>query len=204
MTKIDLQYDLANDTPADAVPVEANFNRIEQHINQELIERDGTVAMREQLRLVNSTPLNEFDATSKGYVDAGLAPHARTGAFVQPTVGQSLTFSVAVKLTFSAVTEYNGDWWTSSPSGDLVVPAGGDGLYYAYSAIVSTHESIVSTQIRVNGSAVTVDNTLGLSVDGGHLLLAAGNTVTFWATANTSPAGSLISSSKIKLVRVSL
>jgi microcystin-dependent protein len=66
--KIDLQYDLANMTPADANPVEANFNRIEQYTNQELIERDGSVAMRAQLRLFGD-PVNALDAAPKQYVD---------------------------------------------------------------------------------------------------------------------------------------
>ena len=61
-------YDLLNYTPASASPVEANFNRIEQHINQELIERDGTVAMRAQLKLVGD-PVAPLDAAPKQYVD---------------------------------------------------------------------------------------------------------------------------------------
>jgi microcystin-dependent protein len=69
LTKLDLQYDLLNDTPANASPPEANFNRIEQHANQELIERDGTVAMRAQLRLVGD-PINALDAAPKQFVDA--------------------------------------------------------------------------------------------------------------------------------------
>jgi microcystin-dependent protein len=68
MAKIDLQYDLVNYTPASASPVEANFNRIEQHINQEVIERGGTVAMTAQLRLVGD-PVNDLDAAPKQYVD---------------------------------------------------------------------------------------------------------------------------------------
>lgn len=68
MTKIDLQYDLANLTPADANPPEANFNRIEQHINQELIERDGTVAMRAELSLA-ADPVQPLGAATKQYVD---------------------------------------------------------------------------------------------------------------------------------------
>ena len=69
MGLLDLQYDLVNLTPADANPVEANFNRIEQHVNQEVIERDGTVAMRQPLRLPGD-PVNALDAATKSYVDA--------------------------------------------------------------------------------------------------------------------------------------
>jgi len=69
VASIDLQYDLANETPANASPVEANFNRVEQHINTELIERDGTVAMRQPLRL-SGDPVSALDAATKAYVDA--------------------------------------------------------------------------------------------------------------------------------------
>lgn len=65
---LDLQYDIINDTPAAAGPVEANFTRTEQYINNELIARDGHVAMTGQLRLVGS-PVNDLDAASKNYVD---------------------------------------------------------------------------------------------------------------------------------------
>jgi microcystin-dependent protein len=68
MTKIDLAYDLVNYTPATATPVEANFDRVEQHINQEIVERDGTVAMRAQLKLVGD-PVAALDAAPKQYVD---------------------------------------------------------------------------------------------------------------------------------------
>lgn len=69
MTKLDLQFDILNDTPANASTVDANFDRTEQHINQELIERDGTVAMRAQLRLVGN-PVSSLDAAPKQYVDS--------------------------------------------------------------------------------------------------------------------------------------
>jgi microcystin-dependent protein len=68
LSKLDLQYDLQNYTPASASPVEANLDRIEQHVNQETIERDGTVAMRAQLRLAGD-PVSNLDAAPKQYVD---------------------------------------------------------------------------------------------------------------------------------------
>jgi microcystin-dependent protein len=68
VAKIDLQYDILNYTPASASPPQANFNRIEQHINQEVIERGGTVAMTAQLKLVGD-PVAPLDAAPKQYVD---------------------------------------------------------------------------------------------------------------------------------------
>jgi microcystin-dependent protein len=68
VTKLNLQYDIVNLTPADAIPVEANYSRIEQHINQEVIERDGSVAMRAELTL-SGDPLTPLGAATKQYVD---------------------------------------------------------------------------------------------------------------------------------------
>jgi microcystin-dependent protein len=68
---LDLQYDIVDDTPAAAGPVQANFNRVEQYINQELIARDGHVAMTGQLRL-SGPPVADLDAAPKNYVDAVL------------------------------------------------------------------------------------------------------------------------------------
>jgi microcystin-dependent protein len=68
---LDLQYDLVNLTPANASPVEANFNRIESYINTDLIARDGSSAMTAQLQLVGD-PVNPLDAAPKQYVDAVL------------------------------------------------------------------------------------------------------------------------------------
>jgi microcystin-dependent protein len=65
---LDLQYDILNDTPAAAGPVEANFTRTEQYINQELIARDGHVAMTGQLHLAG-VPVADLDAAPKMYVD---------------------------------------------------------------------------------------------------------------------------------------
>lgn len=68
---LDLQYDLSNFTPADASPVEANFARTEDYINRELINRNGTVAMLGQLKLVGN-PTQALDAVPKSYVDTFL------------------------------------------------------------------------------------------------------------------------------------
>lgn len=98
MTKLDLQYDLINYTPASAAPPEANFNRIELHTNQELIERDGTVAMRAQLRLVGD-PINDLDAAPKQYVDQ-----------VMP---------VGIIMMFGGVTVPSGGRWASCNGAEM-------------------------------------------------------------------------------------
>ena len=68
MAKITLPYTIINGDPVDAGPVEGNYQTIEHHTNQELIERGGTVAMVAQLKLVGN-PVAPLDAAPKQYVD---------------------------------------------------------------------------------------------------------------------------------------
>lgn len=68
MPSLDLQYDLANLTPANASPVQANFVRLETFINTDLINRDGSTEMTGQLQLVGD-PVAPLDAAPKQYVD---------------------------------------------------------------------------------------------------------------------------------------
>lgn len=69
MPNLILPNDILNDTPADAVEVEENYNLIQQWINQELISRDGKIAMQAQLTLVGD-PTADKHAATKAYVDA--------------------------------------------------------------------------------------------------------------------------------------
>ena len=66
-----LPNDILNDTPADAAPVEENYNYIQQYINTNVVLRDGSVAMTGQLTLVGD-PIDDDDAVRKGYVDTFL------------------------------------------------------------------------------------------------------------------------------------
>lgn len=61
--------EIINDTPADAVPVDTNYKKIQQYINTEVIVRNGSVAMQGQLTLVGD-PVKDDDAARKAYVDA--------------------------------------------------------------------------------------------------------------------------------------
>jgi len=51
---ISLPYTIVNGDPVDAGPVEANYQTIERYTNQEVIQRNGAVAMTAQLKLVGS------------------------------------------------------------------------------------------------------------------------------------------------------
>jgi microcystin-dependent protein len=64
-----LPNDFVNGETADAVPVEQNYQLIENYLNTEVIGRDGTVAMAAPL-LLHGDPTQVNHAANKGYVDA--------------------------------------------------------------------------------------------------------------------------------------
>lgn len=69
MTAANVPNEIVNLTPADAVPVNQNFQYIEQFTNAELINRDGSVAMTAPLTL-SGTPTQPLQAAPKNYVDS--------------------------------------------------------------------------------------------------------------------------------------
>ena len=68
MTAMPPMRDILNNTPADAVDVDYNFKNIQSHIANELINRDGSVAMTGPITVPPPTAPNH--AASKAYVDA--------------------------------------------------------------------------------------------------------------------------------------
>jgi hypothetical protein len=64
-----LPNDIVNNSLADAVPVEQNYNLIQDYINNEIINRDGSVAMTGPLLLAGS-PTQPNHAVNKTYADA--------------------------------------------------------------------------------------------------------------------------------------
>jgi hypothetical protein len=69
MTAMPPLQDILIDTPANAEPVQQNFETIETHISNELINRDGSVGMTGPLSLPGE-PVSNNQAANKGYVDA--------------------------------------------------------------------------------------------------------------------------------------
>lgn len=71
MPPLILPNDIVNGSLADAVPVEENYNLIQNYVNDEVIRRDGGVAMAAPLLLVGD-PTQPDQAANKNYVDAVL------------------------------------------------------------------------------------------------------------------------------------
>ena len=73
MTAMPPLRDILNNTPANAVDVDFNFNTLEAHIGAELINRDGSVAMTGPLTLPGA-PTAPAHAATKAYVDSNVVP----------------------------------------------------------------------------------------------------------------------------------
>ena len=74
MSQMPQLRDILNDTPATAVDVDYNFGTLETHVAQELVNRDGTVAMTGALTLAGPAPSQPAHAVTKSYVDAQVVP----------------------------------------------------------------------------------------------------------------------------------
>lgn len=69
---------ISNGTAADASEVDDNFTTLANFVDQELVNRDGSIAMTGELLLANSSPSTSLAAASKGYVDAQATPSTGT------------------------------------------------------------------------------------------------------------------------------
>jgi len=68
MTNLNVPNNLTNGSTADATDVQQNFDAIETHVNTELLNRDGSIAMTGEL-LLPSNPTSNLAASTKSYVD---------------------------------------------------------------------------------------------------------------------------------------
>lgn len=68
MTSLNVPNSITNGTVADATDVQQNFDAIESHVNAEVINRDGSIAMTGEL-LLPSNPTSNLAASTKAYVD---------------------------------------------------------------------------------------------------------------------------------------
>ena len=68
MTSLNVPNSITNGTVADATDVQQNFDAIESHVNTEVVNRDGSIAMTGEL-LLPSNPTSNLAASTKSYVD---------------------------------------------------------------------------------------------------------------------------------------
>lgn len=72
MTALPPLRSILNDTPANAIDVDWNFQAIEDYVATDVIKRDGSVAMEAPLNLVGTPPTAPTHAVPKSYVDSSL------------------------------------------------------------------------------------------------------------------------------------
>ena len=103
-----LPNDILNGTPVDALPVEQNYNVIEQYVNTNTVLRDGSVAMTGQLTLVGN-PMQASHAVPKSYVDTVLPIGVMLdyGGAAAPAGGQWMLCDGATLSTTAYPTLFN-------------------------------------------------------------------------------------------------
>ena len=104
MTAMPTMRNIANNTPANAVDVDWNFETIETHVDNELVNRDGSVAMTAELLLAGN-PSSALAAAPKQYVDASI-PAGVTLAYAgtaAPTGWLLADGSVVSQATYAAL-----------------------------------------------------------------------------------------------------
>jgi len=74
MTAMQPLRSILNDTPANAIDVDWNFQAIEDYVATEVIRKDGAVAMEAPLNLLGAPPSAPSHAVTKAYVDANVVP----------------------------------------------------------------------------------------------------------------------------------
>lgn len=194
MSALNLAYDLANYTPADANPMQSNFQRVEQFINTELVNRDGSVAMTGQLKLVGD-PVAPLDAATKQFVDLllpigvmlpypapGAAPGAGTWAIANGAVLQTTDYAeLFAKYQYS----WGGSGGTFSlpnMSGRVPVGAGG-ALGGAVGAVGGSKDAVVVTH-QHNAKHAHGATAGAINMDHFHLMRNHGHSASSTAAGN--------------------
>jgi hypothetical protein len=186
MSNMPTLRDILNGDPADATDVEWNFNTIETHIDQELINRDGTVNMAAALNLVSGAPTLAAHATRKDYVDGLItATETRADSLSVFTRTTDITFGAAfenVDIEWEAETVDN-DAWGTAPTTNLTCPA--TGLYFVQASGTSTGAGVQLEWASVSGTVVQ----LGVS----HYYMTSGHVFKWRAYSTSEPTGTLTS-----------
>lgn len=120
MSSVSLTYTLTNGTPADATQVQQNFVDLRDHVNSELVQRDGSVAMTGNLALPGD-PSADAHAIRKAYLD-GPYVHASGGSSTVLTVKD--TWKTIDGWTTKTTKNLSGSTWTPS-TGVFIAPKSG-------------------------------------------------------------------------------
>lgn len=129
MTSLNVPNSITNGTTADATDVQQNFDAIEAHVNTEVVNRDGSVAMTGEL-LLPFNPTNNLGASTKSYVDlqVGNEESARITAVSDEASARSSADSTLQAnidaLTSSSIAEVGTLTWDQQVVGTVTIPSG--------------------------------------------------------------------------------
>jgi hypothetical protein len=150
MTTLSIPNNIANEQALDATPVDQNFDAIATHVNAELVNRDGTIAMTGQLSLGAGDPVADGDAARKAYVDTfskGEVGYAQVVANLSAVAATATSDLTGLSVTFTAVAgrRYKATAWVA------VDPA--VGISETADVVLSIREG--TTELSSNGRAIT-------------------------------------------------
>jgi len=148
---------ISNGTAADATEVDGNFDTLATFVDNELVNRDGTVAMTAELTLSSSTPSGGLVAASKGYVD-GVSPTVNTAQFVRAT-NVSAGGSSSGTISFETESNDTDGWWSSGST--FTCPA--NGIYIIQATL---YKSSVNGQLTAEIDGSWNESTYSVSATG--------------------------------------
>jgi hypothetical protein len=200
MTSLNVPNAITNGTIADATDVQQNFDAVETHVNTEVVNRDGSIAMTGEL-LLPSNPTSNLAASTKSYVD-GLdnAMDSRVAALEGKDIVVTLTGDVTGTGTITNLGDVS---FVTTVVDDLHnhTIANVDGLQTALNAKLDSSSytaSDVLTKIKTvdgAGSGLDADTLDGISSGSflrsnasdtmdGNLTMATGRVIKFEGSTN--------------------
>jgi hypothetical protein len=159
---------ITNGTVADATDVQQNFDHIESHVNTEVVNRDGSIAMTGEL-LLPSNPTSNLAAATKSYVDLEVGSEATTRANADTALDTRVT---ALEGTDIVVT-LTGDVTGTGTITDL-----GD-VSFAATVVDDSHNHVVG---NIDNFTENVQDIVGAMVSGNT---ESGISVTYDDTGNS-------------------
>lgn len=183
-----------NGTNADALAVNANFTALVDFINQQCIQKDGSLAFTQIPTGPNANPTTDNQFTRKRYVDDTVANAVPQSAYKELHLVRSTDQSATPGpgwtniIWNSTVTNVSG--WTVDGAGVVTVNPN-PGLYAVMLGVVASAPATVwSAELRSTAwSALPIldsENASGATAlqVGGVVLLQAGDTLQAWVRNN--------------------
>lgn len=161
MTTLNVPNTLSNGSTADASDVQQNFDAIESHVNTELVNRDGSIAMTGEL-LLSGDPSSANGATRKAWVESQI------GSQFMPVINAPIEnwniVAAAASGTINVDVKTSAVWfYTSNASANWTLNFRGD-VSTTLDSLVSTGDTITVGFVSVNGS--TAYKPSAVQVDG--------------------------------------